>query len=411
MLVSLLLPLAATSETPDRHDLRAALDISYLDTKGLSSWTEGSVGKLRYDEDSDGLMLSRAFIDYSLNLADTVTANVALELYDDELGAIADFTEAYLEWRPVPNSENRFRLKLGAFYPNISMENTGASWSSPYTMNASAINTWIGEELRTVGAELSVSRRPEIFGGAHTFSLEGSVFWGNDPAGSLLAWKGWSLHDRQSRFGDKLPLPPLPQIAPGMMFEAQDPYVAPFREVDGRPGYYLSGSWRFSNRMLVRAMHYDNRADPTAIERGQYGWTTRFDHVGLQVTLPADVGLIFQWMRGSTNMGPRVNRAHVVDVEYDSNFVLLTKLVGKHRLSARYDHFEVTQNDHTFEDNNPENGHAWTISYQMAYTEYATLAVEWLRVQTHHCGWVYYGIAPDATERQLQVSLRLRFGN
>ncbi|MFP6815353.1 MAG: hypothetical protein VB949_06760, partial [Pseudomonadales bacterium] len=188
-------PLAAISETPDRHDLRVAIDISYVDTKGLPSWTEGSVGKLRYDDGSDGLILSRAFVDYSLKLADTISASFAVEFYDDDLGGIADFTEAYVEWRPLPSSANRYRFKLGAFYPNISLENTGASWSSPYTMNLSAINTWVAEELRTVGAEASVSRRPDMFGGLHTFSLHGAVFWSNDPAGSLLAWKGWSLHE------------------------------------------------------------------------------------------------------------------------------------------------------------------------------------------------------------------------
>jgi hypothetical protein len=385
--------------------------VSYVNADGLRSWTDGFVGKLRYDDQTDGFVVSRAFVDYTLQLTDTINTSLAAEFYNDDLGSLGDFTEAYLEWRPVPRSANRYRLKLGAFYPRISLENSGASWSSPYSLSSSAINTWVAEELRTFGAELSVSRRPEIFGGAHTFSLQGAVYVNNDPAGSLLAWKGWSVHDRQSRFGDQLPLPPLPQIGPGRLFAAQDPFVAPFTEVDKRAGYYVNGEWKYGSRFLVRAMHYDNRADPTLQRGGQYAWTTEFNHLAAQATLPGDIGVIFQWMRGSTVMGAVVNGAHLVDVEYDSNFTLLTRSFGDHRLTARYDHFEVSQNDRTREDNNPEYGHAWTLAYQYALQDYATAALEWLQIRTHHCGWTYYGIGPDAVERQLQLSLRLRFGN
>lgn len=401
--------ISAQNESPGRQHFAAGVDVSYIDTSGLPSWTEGSVGKLRYDDDSDGLMISRAFFDYETLLTDTIDLNTTLEFYDDDLGSAIDFTEAYLEWRPVPRSPNRYRLKVGAFYPQISLENSDPAWSSPYTLSSSTINTWVAEELRTIGAEFSVSRRPQSLGGEHRFGLQMAVFWVNDPAGSLLAWKGWSAHDRQSRFGDELPLPPLPQIQPGMMFEAQDPYVAPFREVDNRAGFYVNGEWQIGNRVQVRAMHYDNRADPTKLEDGQYGWTTEFDHIGFQASLPAGIGLIAQWMRGSTVMGPVMNGAHVVDVEYDSKFLLLTRSFDKHRFSLRYDNFDVTQNDQIPEDDNAEDGLAWTASYRYTYSDRVKLAAEWLSIKTHHSGWVYYGIDPTATEQQLQLSLLFRF--
>jgi len=201
---------ASAAEAPDRYRLRTGIDVSYIDASGYTSWTEGSVGKLRYDDSNEGLMISRAFADYEFQVVDTLKIHAVVQAYDDDIGSALDFTEAYVEWRPVPRSENRYRLKVGAFYPRISLENVAAGWSSPYTISSSAINTWVAEELRTIGAEMSVSRRPAIFGGAHTISLQGAIFYGNDPAGSLLAWKGWSVHDRQSRFGDELPLPPLP---------------------------------------------------------------------------------------------------------------------------------------------------------------------------------------------------------
>lgn len=400
---------SAQADGEHRQHMVAGVDVGYVDTAGLTSWTNGFVGKLRYDDSDDGLLISRAFLDYELRVADTVDAHAALELYDDGLGAVVDATEAYLEWRPVPRSANRYRLKLGAFYPRISLENTDPGWGSPYTLNPSTLNTWVAEELRTVGAEISVTRRPRALGGEHQFGLQFAMFWVNDPAGSLLAWKGWSAHDRQSRISDTLPLPPLPQLEEEGIFEYQDPFVRPFREVDNRAGYYFNAEWRKGNQLLVRAMHYDNRADPVKFVTGQYAWTTKFDHVGIQLALPAGFGLIGQWMYGTTVMGPVVNGAHLVDVAYDSAFLLLTKAMDKHRFSLRYDNFEVEQYDQTPDDNNPEDGLAWTASYRYALSDKVSFAAEWLSIKSHHCGWVYYDIDPNATERQLQLSVMLRF--
>ena len=91
------------------HDVVFGVDVSYVSVSGYDSWTDGSVGKLRHTD--DGLVLSRAFLDYKGRIADTLDATVVLEAYDDGLGTAIDLTEAYLEWRPVPRSPNRWRLK------------------------------------------------------------------------------------------------------------------------------------------------------------------------------------------------------------------------------------------------------------------------------------------------------------
>ena len=399
------------SDVSNRYKLSAGIDVSYINASGYTSWTEGFVGKLLYDDDSEGLTISQAFADVDFQLTDTFKARAVIEAYDDEIGSIVDFTQAYVEWRPVPRSANRYRLKVGAFYPHMSLENVSAGWGSPYTLSFSTINTWIAEELRTIGAELSVSRRPEMFGGANTFSLEGAVFVANDPTGSLLAWKGWSAHNRQSRIGDKLPLAPLPLIQPGEMFAAQDPYVEPFREIDGRAGYYIGGGWRFNQQLMIRAMHYDNRADPTAFEDGQYAWATEFEHIAAQVALPGNVDLLFQWMNGTTVMGPVLNGAHLVDTEFDSKFLMLTRTFDRHRISFRYDKFEVTQNDDTDEDNNPEDGFVWTLAYFYELSNKVSFGAESMSIKTNRCAWEYFDIDETRTEKQLQLTVRLRFGS
>ncbi|NIS88628.1 MAG: hypothetical protein GTN98_00825 [Woeseiaceae bacterium] len=399
---------SVAQDVGERADLVGGADISLIAVSGYESWTDGLVGKLRFSD--DGVYLGRAFVDFDGRLTDTLKASFAVEAYGDDLGNAVDLTEAFLEWRPVPRSANRYRVKVGAFYPRISLENVESGWTNPYLQNSSAINTWVGEELRAFGTELSWSRKPPSLDGRQEFGINAAVFWGNDPAGSLLAWKGWSIHDRQSRFSDKLPLPPLPQIQPGGVFEEQDPYVEPFREIDDSAGYYVNLEWRIANRLLIRAMTYNNEADPTAHDSGQYAWYTEFEHIGLQATLPGGVGLIAQWMDGSTVMGPNLGGGiHPVDVEYDSYFALLTKQWGSHRVSARYDNFGMTQNDSTREDNNPESGHGWTVGYRYQMTDGFALRVEWLSIKTHRCAHVYYRLDPTVTEEQAQLTLQLRF--
>jgi hypothetical protein len=398
------------SGEPSRYAFTAGTDISFIGASGHPSWVEGSAGKLRYDDDTDGFTVSRTFADYRLRITDTVDAKLAAEIYGDDIGKTLDFTQAYLEWRPLTLTANRYRLKLGAFYPRLSLENSGPGWGSPYTISSSAINTWIGEEIRIFGAEFSISRRPESLGGAHTFSLHAAGFKHNDPAGGLVAWKGWSIHDRQTRFDDVLPLPPLPQIQPDGFFWRQDPYFIPFQENEGDVGWYVNAEWQYRQRFLLRAMFYDNRAEPMNVTDGQYGWYTEFAHIGMQASLPADIGLISQWLVGETVMGPFINGAYVVDAEFASHFLLLTRSIDRHRLSARYDHFEVTENDQVPLDENRERGHAWTLAYRFQATEKVGLAVEWLRIHTDRPAWAYNDLATSKTEEQLQLSVQLRFG-
>jgi hypothetical protein len=399
---------AQTEGTTARLDL--GLDVSILQSRGHPSWLEGSAGKLRFDADNDGFRLTRGFLDYEGMVTDTVKAHLLLEAYDDGFSTPIDATEAYLEWRPIPRSANRYRVKLGAFYPRISLENVGPGWSSPYTISPSAINTWVGEELRSVGLEFSWSRRLQSLGDAHTLSLNAAVFGGNDPAGGLIAWKGWSIHDRQSRFNDEVPLPPIPRIQPGEWWDEQDPFITPLLEIDEEPGYYVNAEWRYGNRFLLRAMHYDNLADPQGLEDNQFAWWTYFDHVGIQATLPGDVGLLAQWMDGFTAWGRFRNGVYSVDVTFLSHYVLLTRAFDRHRFTARYDHFEMAEADTTPLDENSERGHGWTLSYQYASTDHVTLAAEWIQIFTERPAWAYFDLEERQTETQLQLAIRVRFG-
>ena len=395
---------------PDTSRIDWGLDLALVNSSGHPSWLEGSAGKLRYDPAHDGGVVSRGFIDYERLLGSTVTAHVISEIYCDGHGSTVDLTEAYLDWRPMTATATRFRVKSGVFYPRVSLENVGPGWSSPYTISSSAINTWVGEELRAVGAELTVSHRLQSLGNLHTVSLHAALFGGNDPAGGLMAWKGWSIHDRQSRLNDEIPLPPVPRIQPGDWWEDQAPFITPLLEIDESPGYYVNLEWRYGSKLLVRAMHYDNRADPQGIENNQFAWWTYFDHLGVQATLPGDVGLMAQWMDGFTAWGRLTDGVYSVDNEFRSSYLLLTRKFDRHRLTVRYDDFEVSEDDTTPLDENRETGHAWTVAYRYTATEHVAIAAEWLEIRTIRPAWRYFDLSEARTERQFQIALQLRFG-
>lgn len=388
------------------HRLSLGLDLGLASIDGHPSWTDGGAGKLRR---FDGDMPVRAFAQLRQPLGDTLSLVAAAEFGNDGTSRETGLTQLYLSWRPVPRSRVRHRLTVGAFYPRISLEHSQAGWSSKYSLNPSAIGAWVGEELRTFGAEWKLSTRVSGPGGEGVLSIAPSVFLNNDPTGALIAWRGWSIHDRQSTLFDRLPLSPLPLNQTMRRFDRQAPYHAPFHEVDGRPGVALAVDYK-RGASLWRAGYLDNRADPEAIERGQYGWRTRLHHVGVRQRLPAKLELVAQWLRGSTLMGTRIDGGRrAVDAMFASQFIQLSHVSARQMLTARVDRFRVVDRDVLTEDDNNERGHGLTLAYRWSLTPYTRIAAEWLRIRTERPGWAFTGLETERTETQLQLRVQLRY--
>ena len=73
--------------------------------------------------------------------------------HDGDQRVPVDAVEIYGRYRPVSTSAWRLSGKTGALFPPVSMENIDTVWQSPYTVTWSAINSWIGEEVRSLGGE------------------------------------------------------------------------------------------------------------------------------------------------------------------------------------------------------------------------------------------------------------------
>lgn len=412
--------LGADATKSDRHRWVARLDTTYaMPSSDLAAWTKGGLGKLRYDDEDRGLNASRLFFDYRGRIAPTLSGRVVADYVDDlsgeDLSGGLDVAEAYVEWRPIPTSPNRHQLKVGAFYPPLSLENGGAGWSSPFSQSWSAINTWLGEEVRPVGVEWSMARRLRL-SSPHELRVFASGFYGNDPAGTLLFYRGWSLHDRQSRLGDRLPMPPMPVWSNGAVVGHDEQSLRPFHEIDDEPGLYGGLEWRYARRALVQLSRYDNRAEPAAFAGGQWGWRTAFTHLGAQLALPRDFGLIAQWLRGDTTWltattpgGDTTPFTELVADRIESKFLLLTRLVrGAHRFSIRYDDFAVHR-DEPPPALESDAGSAWTLAYRFERPAF-DVGVEWLEIASRRDLWPeFYAAAPRAEERMIRVQLALRF--
>lgn len=403
---------AATAFASDRHHW--ALDVTVgvsAASSDFSPWTEHGLGKLR-NGDGTGLDVTRLFAGYEGRVTPTLTAQLIADYVTDASPGV-DITEAYLQWRPVPRSPLRQQWRLGAFYPPFSLENGARGWASPYTSSFSAINTWLGEEIRPVGLEWSLKRALGPAGSPQELGAFAAGFYGNDPAGTLLFWRGFAIHDRQSRLGDALPLPPAPIWINGQIAGYGQQSLEPFAELDGRPGWYAGLEWRYARRVLVKVARYDNRADPFAFEDGQWGWDTAFNHIAAQVELPADTGLVAQWMTGrtywlmaTTATGMTTPATELVDDRFDAMFLLLTRRLGDaHRLSLRYDDFEyVREPDSVF-----DSGHAWTIGYRYDPGGKVAVSLEWSTIESERDLWTGFYDAPRAvTEQQLRLDLSFR---
>ena len=384
----------------------------------LSTWTDGGLGKLRFDEADDGLGNGRLFAEYRGRVGPTVWGHVVLDYVPDASSGLG-VTEAYLDFKPLPSSPTKQQWRFGAFYPPLSLENSGDGWSSPLSVSYSAVNTWLGEEIRPIGVQWSMRRPLGYPGSPHELGAFAGAFVGNDPAGTLLFWRGWSLHDRQSRLRDELRLPPIAlRDESGAAIGHVEHSLEPFHEIDGRPGFYAGLKWQFARSIATQIAYYDNRADPHAFADGQWGWHTDFVQWSGQMALPWRMGLVTQWLRGQTEWiigataeGSLLEGSRLVSDDFDARFILLTRpLRDRHAVSIRYDHFDYRRRGET-PAVVPDKGHAWTIAYRYRSSPRLAVMLEWLEIESaRDLNGILFDAAKDARESLLQMRITLKAG-
>ncbi len=377
-------------------DWQFSLDTRLVASDGERSFLNDGLGALRYGESKSGIELGRARFALTQSIGDILALHLDASSWGDHDKIPVGLTEAYLELRPYPRAGFRARVRAGAFYAPISLENRAAGWESPYTLSYSAIDSWIGEELRTIGLESELDWLGTRLGDAFDLGVVGAAFGWNEPAGAELASHGFAIDDRQTvLFGRVGELGPLPG-------EGLDE----FHEFDGRIGTYVGLKAQYYDRLFVQALHYDNHADPTAFDAAlnESAWDTEFDSAGARAEFPDGWTAIAQWLEGETSLEP----AGVGDLEWNfrARFLLLSKRFGKQALSARYDAFEVAADPPT--QLGLQNGHALTLAYLYEPNEHWRFALEAVRVRSSESNRTILlgATTPFATESLLQLSVR-----
>jgi hypothetical protein len=398
VLLALTLPLTARSV-----EWSGLLDVRALSADGERSWTRSGLGKTRYD--SSGVRLGQAILGAEWQVSDAITGSAVLNFSDDRR-RLVDLQEAWLGWNPVPSGPWKMRAKAGLFFPPINQEidYDRLTWTPTRTNSASAINSWIGEELRTKGLELSLTHRGRAAGSAHDFGASAAIFNGNDPAGTLLAWRGWGVGDRITGASEPIQLADLPVYRPNGAINQQTRDIKLFREIDGRAGYYAALNYAYGDMVEVKAMHYDNRGEPLIVKQGQYSWATKFHHVGLRLRPTGHWELMAQWLSGSTVMGPSA-----VALDYRAWYALASHPLGKGTLTLRYDQFRTREHDILPADPNGEDGRAIALAFVFEMTPAVSVVTELLSVHSTRPSRMLVRDLPRQHERSLTTALRWQF--
>ncbi len=404
-------PAAAEPDLLSRDAFEGLIDLRALAASGQPSYLDGGFGRARYGGAASGgtkgqLSLADAALVWKPQLTWAVGAVVDVEHQDGQQHPI-DLVQAYLTLRPTPHGDTRFTARAGLFYPPISEEHEGATWAVANTITPSAINSWVGEEVKVVGGEGRLSQK---FGGQELSATVG-VFGYDDTSGTLLTFRGWGLTDIKATAFGAFRMPPVDEY----MANHQAPVTQSTDELDGRVGYYGRLDWRTAGPLSLSAFYYDNRGDKLSVVDHQWSWATRFWNFGATLDLDEHTRLLAQLMTGRTKMGyPDEDAAEWIDLGFSSAYLLATHSFGRSALTGRVEYFATK--DHNFDpsadeedDNRGEHGWALTAAWRYDLTPHARWMLELMHARSHRPSLEGAGLEPLQEQTLLQSSLRFSF--
>ncbi len=369
---------------------------------GMRDWLQGGLGKFRYGGSNSDLHVAGVGQGV-LSLDDAFSAITVIRADQEEVGGL-DVLESYASWRPASDGDFSWSVKAGAFFPTISLENDDLGWSSPYTLTSSAINSWIGEELRTIGSEATLRWHS---GNAGTFSLMGAVDCCNDPAGILMADRGWAMDDRPTGLFERVRLPD----ATLKLFHIPYPgRTGMFDEIDHRAGFYGGLSWQMPDIGKLSIVRYENHGDPAAATANDTDWDTKFWSFGGRTQLGRLV-LIAQQLSGYTAV---VSRGTEVATKFQAGFLLASyDLDGlgleDWRASLRGDLFQTRRVGVITSPMN-EDGRAGTASLSWQGEDWLRITGEALLMHSRRGQYIAAGVpSGELDQNQFQLDAKLFF--
>src|SRR3954447_3927830 len=143
--------------TPDT--LEASGDLRLVAVDDPVSWVDGGFGKLRSGSAGDLRVrpqLGNLSLVWKPQFTWSLGATVVGSLQGGER-TDAGLSQAYLTFKPMRGTKVAASARLGLMWPPVSLEHDGADWHVEDSITPSAINSWIGEEIRPLAAEATVA--------------------------------------------------------------------------------------------------------------------------------------------------------------------------------------------------------------------------------------------------------------
>lgn len=391
---------------PDTFEVSG--DIRLVAVNGERSWLDRGLGKLRSGSDGNLQVrpeLGNANLIWQPQFDWSLSAVIVGSIQGGERTQ-AGLSQAYLNFRPMrSNNETSFSARAGLMWPPVSLEHEGADWHVANSITPSAINSWIGEEVRPIAVEASAQTEA----GSQRLRATLALFAANDTAGTLLTFRGWALQDRTTLAFNRWPLPPISDP----MAAKQAPFTHPLIDLHSgfahRPGYYVKLSWQPPIPVRIDLLRYDNRADPEDVNpEHEWGWRTAFDDIGVVAKLGGGAELKAQALQGRTRIGYTSNGARWGDNRFRSAFVLLTKPIGQLGLATRAELFDTRNSGSVIDEDYDENGWSAMIAGKREWTHFTSL-IELIHVSSWREDRDDLGLNPRQRQTQLQAELRMHW--
>ncbi len=383
-------------------------DVRLVAVDGEKSWVDGGFGKLRSSGGGDDFRVRPQLGNVNLIWQPQFTWSLSATVVGSLQGGDrtqAGLSQAYLSFKPMRSNKLAFSARAGLLFPPISLEHEGADWHVRDSITPSAINSWIGEEVRPVAIEGTLATRL----GDHKLRATAAIFAANDTAGTLLTFRGWALHDTTTLAFRRQPLPSLNDEVGSY----QAPFTHPLLDVAPgfarRPGYYAKLLWQPPIPVRFELFRYDNRANPEAVDANlEWGWRTAFSHFGAVADLGSGTELKLQAIDGRTRMGYTDAGRHWVDNRFRSAFALLTHAFGPFGIAARAEAFDTRNRGSDVGSEYDDSGWSAMLAAKRQWGPVTGL-VELLHVSSRRENREDAGLKPRQRQTQLQAEARIRW--
>ena len=290
---------------------------------------------------------------------------VARKEQSGTIGKHAGLVQAFIDLHT-----DHLRLRAGNFWLPTSRENIEPLWTSPYTITFSALNTWIGEEVRPIGADLQYS--PNFY-----ITLGGTAFRGNDTMGTELSARGWTFGNRLSVYDEVIAAVP----------DSTRP-IGP--EIDHRIGDSERIRLQLPERAMIQFARVDNRSQLLFRRPPDEPWRTKFNLISADAGANSPTTLAAEWIYGTTTIG---FPGGSFQLHFDTAYALLSHKSGMDRWTARIERFKAGR----------EHGHAYTIAWLRETSPHIRSGIEYVRATGNH------PLAPEPRTGGSTITIELRY--